>query len=131
MDQLQLLADIDTWIVLATFWVAALFVPIVSLFWPWWPEPFGRATMSLELLIALALLPAALRRMFGISITNIGFAWFGTIILACIAPRIIWLGVSIWKLQRNGNRAEHFAEETDSLSTGTSHGTRRKDGNTR
>lgn len=100
MSIAEALINADNWIVLVTFWVSVLFVPAVSTFWPWWKEPFGRATVSIEGLIGVALLPGALHQMFGVAVTSLFFLWFGTIVLALIAPRLIWLFITIYRLQR-------------------------------
>jgi hypothetical protein len=96
----QALVNFDNWVVLVTFWVSVLFVPVVSTFWLWWKEPYGRATVSIEILIGLALAPGAIRRMFDIPITGIGFLLFSSIVVALIPIRLVWLFVTIYQLQR-------------------------------
>ena len=105
MNQVATLASVLDWIVLVGFFSAFLFIPVVSLFWPWWKEPFGRAVMTMEGLIGLALLPATLRRLFGISLDDLGFLYFEVIVLGCIPLRLFWLLRSIWKLQGGSYRA--------------------------
>lgn len=100
MSTAQLQADIVTVIVQVAFWASALFVPVVSLFWPWWRAQFGRAAISIDVLLALALMPGTLRREFGIPVTSAWFGWFEIVVLGLIPVRTAWLAWSIWKLQR-------------------------------
>jgi hypothetical protein len=95
-------ADIISVIVDASFWTSALFVPVVSAYWAWWKHPYGRAAMSIDILLALAFLPGELRRVFGISVSSTGFGWFEIVVLGLIPVRTAWLALSIWRLQREG-----------------------------
>jgi hypothetical protein len=101
VSQFQFLSDVSAWVVLTSFWVSFLFIPLVSTFWPWWRTPFSKSLMFMEALIPVALLPGALRRMFGISLLNIGFLWFEITAVALITPAIAWRIYATWKLQRD------------------------------
>lgn len=111
MGAAHLQADIVGVIVQVTFWTSALFVPAVSTFWPWWTHLYGRAAISIDVLLAAAFLPAELRRLFGISVTSPAFEWFTIGVLACIPLRTTWLAWSIWKIQRHERPARDAGRE--------------------
>lgn len=93
---------IAAWISLADFWISVAFIPVVSLFWKWWQTGFGTSLVALEALIALALFPEALERMFGVNAQTTGFQWFFALLLLMIGGAILWRGWVLWKIQRNG-----------------------------
>lgn len=99
MGTALLQAEILGVIVDCSFWASALFVPAVSLFWPWWRHPYGRAAMSVDVLLALAFLPAELQRLFAFAMPG-AFGWFEIAVLGLIPVRTAWLAWQVWKLQR-------------------------------
>lgn len=100
----RLQADIADVVFHALFFTSLMFIPAVSLFWHWWEHPYGRAAVSLEGLLFLALVPGELSLLFHVSPVSPWFAWFTIAILALIPVRTVWLGWQIWKLQRTGSR---------------------------
>lgn len=111
MGTAQLQADIIGLIIDASFWTSAVFVPVVSLYWPWWRHPYARAAMSIDILLAMAFLPAELRRVLGIPVSSPLFGWFEIVILGLIPVRTAWLGWQIWKVQREPRPSAGAKEE--------------------
>lgn len=100
MTQEQLIADISDVVILYTFWVTALVPVAVASFWRWWRHELGWTFVIMDVLLALALSPAAARRMFGIPITSPGFEWFTLAAIALIAPVTVWRVSVLWRVQR-------------------------------
>lgn len=100
MGTAQLQADILDVIVQITFWTSALFVPAVSTFWPWWRHPYARAAISIDVLLALLLLPAVIRDVFSVPTGDAAYGWFTITAFALVPVRTAWLGWTIWRLQR-------------------------------
>lgn len=106
MSAARLQADIAIIIVHAAFWTSLLFIPAVSACWPWWKHQFGRAVISVDVLLAAAFLPAELRLMFGIPAASPAFGWFTLAVLACIPLRTLWLAVAVYRMQRTGKEED-------------------------
>jgi hypothetical protein len=111
--------DLATWTIVADFWIAALFVPVVSLFWRWWRSRLGRVLMSLEFLIAALLFLPALSVMFDLPVRADVFLWVTWAILALVGVRILWLWWILFRIQRGEDPAQEPQPE------GTPHGGQR------
>jgi hypothetical protein len=115
VTQYHLLADIINAGVFAAFIVSLLF-PLVGLpalkfwphwrigFWPWWKTGFGINVVSLEFVIAVALLPSFLHRIAGLSATTYAFLWLQAVSICLVPVVIIWRAVIIWHAQRDPAR---------------------------
>ena len=93
-------AEITDIILLYTFWVMFLMPVVAARFWQWWKNPVGIGFFSMDILLAAALLPSALRRMFGIPVTSPAFQWFVIAVFSLIAPVGVWRLWQLYKIQR-------------------------------
>lgn len=92
------------------FITSVLFTPVVSVFWPWWDEPWGQNIVVLELCIAGSLLSSWLFIDFGIN--ALVFQWFTAACLTLVPLIIAWRMMLIWKAQRLA-AAEQAARDAD------------------
>lgn len=112
MTQARLLADLAYWGVDAAF-IASVLFPLTGLphfrmwrfsvrigFWPWWRSDWGWNLVCFDAVVALALLPSFLRRVFGLAPDTYLFQWIVVISLWQIPAIIIWRVLMIWSAQR-------------------------------
>lgn len=100
MTQEQLLAEVGGVLANVTFFTSLLFPVVTAFFWPWWASAWGRNIVSLELGIAVTLLPAVLYRDFGTD--SLALRWVQVAALATVPLIVIWRVVMIWRAQRAG-----------------------------
>jgi len=95
-------ADIADTVIQAAFWTSVLFVAVLGLFWPWWRHWFGRAMVTIDLLLAVAFGPTVVSLCFP-SVTVQGWwMWVTVAGFAGIPIRTVFLTWTIWRIQRNG-----------------------------
>lgn len=101
MTQAHLIRDLDEYAVWFSFLMSVFFTPVVSLFWPWWKHAWGINIVTLELVIAFALLPAWLNIAFGLRQSELYvFSWIQLLSVATVGIVIAWRLVLIWNDQR-------------------------------
>lgn len=100
MTQEQLLIDAGAVLANVTFFVSLLFPVVTAFYWRWWDSAWGRNIVSLELGIAVTLLPAVLFRDFGID--SLALRWVQVTALATVPLIVAWRVVMIWLAQRSG-----------------------------
>lgn len=100
MTQGQFLADAGIVLANVTFFTSLLFPAVTAFFWRWWASAWGRNIVSLELGIAVTLLPAVLFRDFGTD--DLALRWVQVTALATVPLIVIWRTVMIWLAQRSG-----------------------------
>lgn len=100
MTQEQFLADAGMWLANVTFFTSLAFPLATAVFWPWWASWWGRNIVSLELGIAVTLLPAVLFRDFGVD--SLVLRWVQAAALATVPLIVVWRAVMIWQTQRAG-----------------------------
>lgn len=105
MTQARLILDLSEYAIWFAFLASALFPALTSLFWPWWKTTWGWNIITLELGIALALLPSWLRLAFGLRPTaSYAFAWLVIVSVFAVGFVVTWRGILIWRTQRRGER---------------------------
>ncbi len=102
MPQDHVLTVIDHVLINAAFITSLLFVPVTSVYWPWWQSWWGRNIVILELCIAGTLFSSWLFLDFGIS--SDALQWVAAFFLTIIVGIVIWRAVMIWFEQRMGAR---------------------------
>lgn len=100
MTQEQLLVDAGGVLANVTFFTSLLFPAVTAFFWRWWASWWGRNIISLELGIAVTLLPAVLYRDFGVD--SLVLRWVQVTALATVPLIVAWRAVMIWRTQRAG-----------------------------
>jgi hypothetical protein len=99
MNQLEFLLDWGVWVVGVAFWVSVAFAPVITFFWRWWKDSWGWNIISLEVVIALALLRTILVTEFGLVRSGIETLWLTDISVSLIPVIIIWRAVIIIREQ--------------------------------
>lgn len=92
------LAHYLDWMVNIGFFVTLAFVPINSLWWPWWKEWWGRNIVLLDLFIAGTLFPDVLYLDW--HITAWILQWSQAVALTATVLVIPWRTALIWNAQR-------------------------------
>lgn len=100
MTQLQLLTDLANIGAGLLFWVCFAFPFVIAMVWPWWQSWWGRNIVSLEIALAMALLPSVLHRELELSASTYLFGWIIVGALFAAAAIVIWRGVMIFRVQR-------------------------------
>ena len=85
----------------AIFYSSALFVAVVSLYFPWWRSQLGWTIIAKTLALAVAVFPAMLTYWLGVRVTG-WLAWVSVAALWTIPPILAWRALVIWRVQRTG-----------------------------
>ena len=96
------------------FGLVLAFPVVTAFFWPWWDSPWGRNIVSLEILIAVALLQGVLE-FTHIAIDPYMLAWIGIASVWLISIVIIWRAVLVWRAQRTELPDEDGPYATDQV----------------
>lgn len=99
---MRVVAEFDEWALLAAFFCSLLFVGVCTVVWRWWRTSMGRTVVSISVALSLAMLPAALHYVFGLSVANVWFAGYygcSLLLVAGIELRRAW---AVWSEQRAG-----------------------------
>jgi hypothetical protein len=95
-------ASFDNIAALTAFLTTVVFLVGYSVLAPWWRNPVGRAVASLDVALLLALLPSALRQVFGLHFTRDGwFTWYYGATLLLVSAVTLWRLAVIWTVQRD------------------------------
>ena len=100
MNAQVLQADIADAVVQITFWTSFLFVPLVSFFWRWWRNWFGRAIVAIDILLTVAFAPTVLRIYIPAIQDEAWFTWLAIGAFGLIPVRTIVLTYVMWRVQR-------------------------------
>jgi hypothetical protein len=82
-----------------TFWISFAFPFVMSLFWPWWKNPWGWNIMALETVIWLSLVPTPLHALFGLAYGPV-LSWIQVVAVFTAGAVVLWRGVLIFLAQR-------------------------------
>lgn len=93
-------AEFDEWALLAAFFASLLFVAVCTVTWRWWRTVMGRTVVSISVALSLAMLPAALHYLLGLSVANLGFAVYYGCSLTLVAGIEVRRAVAVWREQR-------------------------------
>ena len=117
----QLLIELAKWGVNIAFWPAFVFIPFVSLVWPWWRSFWGINIVTLEFAIMLALISAILSTDFGLHIVNNAvLAWTEVVALWLVGILVMWRGYLVFIAQMRGTRLQRrksLDHENDNATT--------------
>jgi hypothetical protein len=103
VTQAQLIRDLGEYAIWFSFLAAVGFPLVTSLFWPWWRSEWGWNIVTLEMAIAVALLPAWMHFAFGLTTRgSYGFAWLQVGAVTLVGVIIVWRTVLIFLTQRHG-----------------------------
>jgi hypothetical protein len=92
---------------LVAFFANAFFVVVYAATAAWWRTPLGWNIMGLEVALTLALLPATLHYLFGVSVaTNDAFGWLVVAMLAAVAVIVGWRTIILLRLQLHAKEKE-------------------------
>jgi len=97
-------ADVDDAAVLFAFGCSLVLIVGVSLIWAWWESWLGRSLMSLDVAISLALAPAVLRVLFGLTTARLVIACYYAASLFTVGLIMMWRLVVVWRVQRGARR---------------------------
>jgi hypothetical protein len=88
-------------VALVAFFTNMAFVVAYSVLGPWWHSELGRNLVALHSALALALLPATLHGLFGVSTaTSAAYAWFVDGAMACVSAIVVWRLVILVRLDK-------------------------------
>jgi hypothetical protein len=86
-------------VALVAFFTNIVFVAVYSVVGPWWHSGLGRNIVALDTALAMALLPATLHSLFGVStVSSTAYAWFVDGALACVPVIVVWRMVIMLRL---------------------------------
>lgn len=111
MNLIQVASTVNETVIAVSCVIAVLFVPAVSVFWPWWRSHFGRAFMLLDAALALVLAGEVVRRFLGADDTRVLFIWLDTVLRLLAVPAVLYCGISLWRIQRNPARTLREARD--------------------
>ena len=100
MTSARLQADLADTAIQATFWTSLLFVAALSRIWPWWQHWYGRAMITIDVLLVVSFAPAVARLFDPALAPRDWFTWASIAAFACIPLRTGWLFWAIRKIQR-------------------------------
>lgn len=104
--QWHLIADLIDAAVALLFWVCAVFPVIVGIVWPWWQSWWGRNIVSLEVALAVALLPSVLHKEFGLNTDTYVYGWLVVASLFAAAIIVVWRSVMIFIIQHRNRGSD-------------------------
>jgi hypothetical protein len=104
-------ADITDVIVQATFWSGLAFVLLIGRAWPWWQHWYGRAAITIDVLLTAAFFAAVLRLTFGLR-PAAWMTWLTLSALALVPARTTALAVTVIRLQVRGSNETAPADAT-------------------
>lgn len=104
--------------VFTAFFSSIVFVLGYSLIAPWWRQEVGRAMVSLDCGLMLALAPAVLRMLFHVTNWLTFFAWYYGGSLLLVAGITLWRLLVIWHVQIDAvqQRLREEAQESNNFS---------------
>lgn len=103
MTQEHLITDLINDMVVLAFAASVLFIVVYTVLAPWWRSEIGRALIAMDTGLALALAPAVLHRLLGVSLAaSLGFGWYYLGSLALVAGATLWRTWIIIKTQWRG-----------------------------
>lgn len=91
--------DVADAVIQVTFWTSFIFVPIVSFFWPWWKNWFGRAIIAIDILLTLSFGPSVFRLYFPGVQDEPWFTWLAIAAFGLIPIRTTILTYVMWRVQ--------------------------------
>ena len=94
------------WGTVAASAASILFLLGVSWIFPWWQTMAGRAMVTIDAALAVALFPAFLHFVFGLNTETTFFVWYYGSSLWLVAIVTMSRLVILYLVQRNGERSE-------------------------
>jgi len=94
------MADIADTAIQATFWTSLLFIIALGKIFPWWQHWYGRAMITIDILLVVSFAPAVAHLFDPALARDQWFDWLSITAFACIPLRTGWLLWAIWKIQR-------------------------------
>ncbi len=105
MSQAQLLADLSNDVVFFACAASVAFLLVYVLLARGYRTEIGRALITLDAGLALALGPSVLHRLFGLTLTSIGFAYYYVASIAIVGLATWWRTWFVIKIQWRERRA--------------------------
>jgi len=96
----RLQADLADIAVQATFWTSLTFVAALSRIWPWWQHWYGRAMITIDILLVIAFAPAVVELFDPSLVPRSWFTWASLAAFTFIPARTAWLFWAIRRIQR-------------------------------
>jgi len=98
------------------FWLALLFTPVISCYWPWWKHDLGVSIAAESWAFAVLLLPGQLTTWFGLSMTREPwFVWVELVAFAVAISIFPWRAWATYRLQRKGRDRAQRRRDRDVL----------------
>ena len=94
------------WGTIAASVASIVFLLGVSWIFPWWQSMAGRAMVTIDAALFVALFPAFLHFVFGLNTETDFFVWYYGASLWIVAIVTIARLVTLYLVQRNGERSE-------------------------
>jgi len=92
-------------LVRAGFWLALLFTPVVSSYWPWWKHDLGWTIAAESWAFAVLLLPGQLTTWFGVHLEREAWwVWLQLLAFAVAISIFPWRAWATYRVQRKGVR---------------------------
>jgi hypothetical protein len=102
VTQAQFLLDWANDAIIPAFLVSLLFPVIVAPYYRWWSNEFGWNLSIKSWVIAIALLPSFVHRVFGVPVNVLAFMYMVVVAITTIPIVLIWRAWAIYKTQRAG-----------------------------
>lgn len=101
MTQVQTLADVINWGINVAFVISALFPIVIRPIWAWTRSSMGLNVVTLDVVVALALLPTWLHRTFSVNALTLPFIYVQAISIWLVPTVVVWRALIIWHEQRH------------------------------
>ncbi len=111
MTQVQLVTDLSNDVVFAALAGSVAFLAVYVLLARGYRSEIGRALIVMDAGLTLALGPSVLHRLFGLTLTSIGFAWYYVASIALVGAATWWRTWFVVKVQWRQRREP--PEDTD------------------
>jgi hypothetical protein len=103
MNHAQLQHDLSEWVIQCAWFSSLTFIVLYSSLAPWWKYRVGRAIISLDFALGIALTPTVIGLDFGASVVaNPIWSWITIAAFGLIPVITMWRCFTIWRLQRRG-----------------------------
>lgn len=99
MTQAQLVADLGSYVVFFACAASVAFLIVYLALAQGWKTEIGRALITLDAGLTLALGPSVLHRLFGLSLASTGFAWYFVASIALVGAATWWRTWFVIKVQ--------------------------------
>lgn len=103
---MPLVAELDNWSLIVTFFVSVGFVIGASFIAPWWESVAGRTIVSIDVALGIALGPSTVHHFIpAIDLDSVAFAWYYFVSFCLVSGVTVWRLAMMYLVQRRGRQA--------------------------